>query len=85
MAEREVGRSAAGCVQFGDGIVSAINFSIQLEKKPHPAGDRPIHQGCQWNRRRPIVRCRSPISAYVRGTRITSRLARIKSATQEPT
>jgi cyanate lyase len=43
MAEREVGRSAAGCVQFGDGIVSAINFSVQLEKKPHPAGDRPIH------------------------------------------
>lgn len=26
--------------QFGDGIMSAINFSLSLEKKPHPAGDR---------------------------------------------
>ena len=28
--------------QFGDGIMSAINFSINLEKKPHPAGDRVV-------------------------------------------
>ena len=28
--------------QFGDGIMSAINFSIELEKKPHPAGDRVV-------------------------------------------
>lgn len=26
--------------QFGDGIMSAINFSVDLEKKPHPSGDR---------------------------------------------
>jgi cyanate lyase len=26
--------------QFGDGIMSAINFSLTMEKKPHPAGDR---------------------------------------------
>ena len=26
--------------QFGDGIMSAINFSIDLQKKPHPSGDR---------------------------------------------
>ena len=24
--------------QFGDGIMSAINFSLSLERKPHPAG-----------------------------------------------
>jgi cyanate lyase len=28
--------------QFGDGIMSAINFSIDFEKKPHPAGDRVV-------------------------------------------
>jgi cyanate lyase len=28
--------------QFGDGIMSAINFSVELEKKPHPAGDRVV-------------------------------------------
>src|SRR5262249_33344142 len=28
--------------QFGDGIMSAINFSVDLEKKPHPAGDRVV-------------------------------------------
>jgi len=28
--------------QFGDGIMSAINFSVALEKKPHPAGDRVV-------------------------------------------
>ena len=28
--------------QFGDGIMSAINFSVNLEKKPHPAGDRVV-------------------------------------------
>ena len=28
--------------QFGDGIMSAINFSMTLEKKPHPAGDRVV-------------------------------------------
>ena len=26
--------------QFGDGIMSAINFSVNVEKKAHPAGDR---------------------------------------------
>lgn len=28
--------------QFGDGIVSAINFSVDLQKKPHPSGDRAV-------------------------------------------
>ena len=28
--------------QFGDGIMSAINFSVELQKKPHPAGDRVV-------------------------------------------
>jgi cyanate lyase len=28
--------------QFGDGIMSAINFSINVEKKPHPGGDRVV-------------------------------------------
>ena len=28
--------------QFGDGIMSAINFSLSLERKPHPAGDRVV-------------------------------------------
>ncbi len=28
--------------QFGDGIMSAINFSLALERKPHPAGDRVV-------------------------------------------
>jgi len=28
--------------QFGDGIMSAINFSVEVEKKPHPAGDRVV-------------------------------------------
>jgi cyanate lyase len=28
--------------QFGDGIMSAINFSIDIERKPHPAGDRVV-------------------------------------------
>jgi len=28
--------------QFGDGIMSAINFSVAVEKKPHPAGDRVV-------------------------------------------
>jgi cyanate lyase len=28
--------------QFGDGIMSAITFSVNLEKKPHPAGDRVV-------------------------------------------
>ncbi|CNH59190.1 cyanate hydratase [Mycobacterium tuberculosis] len=26
--------------QFGDGIMSAINFSVDVQKKPHPSGDR---------------------------------------------
>lgn len=26
--------------QFGDGIMSAINFSVDIQKKPHPSGDR---------------------------------------------
>jgi cyanate lyase len=28
--------------QFGDGIMSAINFSIDIERKPHPGGDRVV-------------------------------------------
>src|SRR6201996_3052537 len=28
--------------QFGDGIMSAINFSIDIQKKSHPAGDRVV-------------------------------------------
>jgi len=28
--------------QFGDGIMSAINFSVEVEKKPHPTGDRVV-------------------------------------------
>jgi cyanate lyase len=28
--------------QFGDGIMSAINFSIDINKKPHPGGDRVV-------------------------------------------
>src|ERR1700757_5266189 len=28
--------------QFGDGIMSAINFSVAVQKKPHPAGDRVV-------------------------------------------
>lgn len=28
--------------QFGDGIMSAINFSVDLQKKPHPTGDRVV-------------------------------------------
>ncbi|MDA4107309.1 cyanase [Mycolicibacterium holsaticum] len=28
--------------QFGDGIMSAITFSVDVEKKPHPAGDRVV-------------------------------------------
>jgi cyanate lyase len=28
--------------QFGDGIMSAINFSLEMQKKPHPAGDRVV-------------------------------------------
>ncbi|WP_193044435.1 cyanase [Mycolicibacterium baixiangningiae] len=28
--------------EFGDGIMSAINFSIDIERKPHPAGDRVV-------------------------------------------
>ena len=28
--------------QFGDGIMSAINFSVDIEKKPHPSGDRVV-------------------------------------------
>ena len=28
--------------QFGDGIMSAINFSVNVQKKPHPAGDRVV-------------------------------------------
>src|SRR5574340_702999 len=26
--------------QFGDGIMSAINFSVDFDKKAHPGGDR---------------------------------------------
>ena len=28
--------------QFGDGIMSAINFSVDLERKPGPGGDRVV-------------------------------------------
>jgi cyanate lyase len=28
--------------QFGDGIMSAINFSVNVEKKPHHGGDRVV-------------------------------------------
>ncbi|MCW2521621.1 MAG: cyanase [Mycobacterium sp.] len=28
--------------QFGDGIMSAINFSVDIEKRPHPGGDRVV-------------------------------------------
>jgi cyanate lyase len=28
--------------QFGDGIMSAINFSVDIQKKPHPSGDRVV-------------------------------------------
>lgn len=28
--------------QFGDGIMSAINFSVDLQRKPHPGGDRVV-------------------------------------------
>ncbi len=28
--------------QFGDGIMSAINFGMTIEKKSHPAGDRVV-------------------------------------------
>lgn len=28
--------------QFGDGIMSAVNFSVDVAKKPHPAGDRVV-------------------------------------------
>jgi cyanate lyase len=28
--------------QFGDGIMSAINFSMNIERKPHPSGDRVV-------------------------------------------
>ena len=28
--------------KFGDGIMSAINFSVDIEKKPHPGGDRVV-------------------------------------------
>jgi cyanate lyase len=28
--------------QFGDGIMSAINFSLAIERKPHPGGDRVV-------------------------------------------
>ncbi|MCW2521215.1 MAG: cyanase [Mycobacterium sp.] len=28
--------------QFGDGIMSAINFSVDIQKKPHPGGDRVV-------------------------------------------
>jgi cyanate lyase len=28
--------------EFGDGIMSAINFSLSLERKAHPAGDRVV-------------------------------------------
>jgi len=28
--------------QFGDGIMSAITFSVDVQKKPHPSGDRVV-------------------------------------------
>lgn len=26
--------------EFGDGVVSAIDFSVKVEREPNPAGDR---------------------------------------------
>lgn len=28
--------------EFGDGIMSAINFSVDVQRKPHPSGDRVV-------------------------------------------
>lgn len=28
--------------KFGDGIMSAINFSVELQQKPHESGDRVV-------------------------------------------
>jgi cyanate lyase len=28
--------------QFGDGIMSAINFGVSLERREHPKGDRVV-------------------------------------------
>jgi cyanate lyase len=28
--------------QFGDGIMSAINFSLDVERRPHPGDDRVV-------------------------------------------
>lgn len=28
--------------QFGDGIMSAINFSVDIARRPHPGGDRVV-------------------------------------------
>jgi cyanate lyase len=28
--------------QFGDGNMSAINYSMDIDKKPHPGGDRVV-------------------------------------------
>ncbi|KUH85083.1 MULTISPECIES: cyanase [unclassified Mycobacterium] len=28
--------------KFGDGIMSAINFSVDVQRKPHPGGDRVV-------------------------------------------
>lgn len=28
--------------EFGDGIMSAINFSVDVQRKPHPDGDRVV-------------------------------------------
>ncbi|KUH99163.1 cyanase [Mycobacterium sp. IS-3022] len=28
--------------EFGDGIMSAINFSVDVQRKPHPGGDRVV-------------------------------------------
>ncbi|BBZ29469.1 cyanate hydratase [Mycolicibacterium madagascariense] len=42
--------------QFGDGIMSAINFSVDVQKKPHRGGDRVVvtldgkFLAYEWNR-----------------------------------
>ncbi|MFV8175176.1 cyanase [Mycolicibacterium peregrinum] len=49
--------------QFGDGIMSAINFSVDVQRKPHPAGDRVVvtfdgkFLPYDWTAAERVVRC----------------------------
>ncbi|CQD19514.1 cyanate hydratase [Mycolicibacterium conceptionense] len=49
--------------QFGDGIMSAINFSVDIQRKSHPAGDRVVvtfdgkFLPYDWTAAEKIVRC----------------------------